>query len=404
VTTGGNTGRRRPYGTGSVQDLGSGKFRLRVFAGTDPVTGHPLQISRVVRAKTKGQAQKLLDEFRSEVGTEPEYGPGATVATALSEWMKHCEARGRSPRTLHEGRRIIDTVLVPKLGDVALRDLTPRHLDELYRKLSVGEGRERGLSPGSVRRYHAVLSAALSQAVRWGWLESNPAARAEPPPLGQAVLTVPTAAEVKALLSAARERAPKWGMLLALAVGTGARRGELCALRWTDIADGTIRIRRSIYRAGADRGEKSTKGGRERLITIGPVVDGLLEDWRAECEAAAAAVAVKLVPDAFVVSSMPDGSVPINPDTLSAVVTRLCATPTEDNPKGLGMPHVHLHSLRHFAATELIGAGVNPRDAAEILGHADPALTLRVYSHATTARQKQAAAALGEAVRSALPD
>lgn len=66
------------------------------------------------------------------------------------------------------------------------------------------------------------------------------------------------------------------------------------------------------------------------------------------------------------------------------------------------MPHVHLHSLRHFAATELIGSGVNPRDAADLLGHADPSRTLRVYAHATTDRQHLAAAALGEAIRSTL--
>jgi integrase len=77
----------------------------------------------------------------------------------------------------------------------------------------------------------------------------------------------------------------------------------------------------------------------------------------------------------------------VNPDTLSAVVHNLC--------RDLGMPHVHLHSLRHYAATELIGAGVNPRDAAEILGHADPALTLRVYTHGTTERQRQGGEVLG---------
>jgi len=403
VTTGNNAGKRRPHGTGSIQDMGSGKFRLRLFAGTDPVTGHPLQVSRVVRAKNRSAAQALLGDLRNEVGPEPEYGPGATVATTLAEWVKHSDARGRSPRTLHESRRVIDTVLAPELGDIALRDLTPRHLDELYRKLSTGEGRERPLSPASVRRYHAVLSAALSQAVRWGWMESNPAARAEPPAIGQRTLTIPTHAEVKALLTAARARSPKWGMLLALAVGTGARRGELCALRWTDIENGTIRIRRSIYRAGDERGEKSTKAGRERVVTISPVIARLLEDWRADCDLVATGVGVNLVPDAFVVSSMPDGSVPINPDTLSSVVTKLCAEPTENNAGGLGIPHVHLHSLRHFAATELIGSGVNPRDAAELLGHADPSLTLRVYSHATGERQRLAAAALGEAVGASLP-
>jgi integrase len=161
-------------------------------------------------------------------------------------------------------------------------------------------------------------------------------------------------------------------------------------LRWPDIEGDLIRIRRSLYRAGGDRGEKATKGGRERWVAVGPVARVLLEDWRTHCVARAQGAGVDLVADAFVVSPMPDGSRPVNPDTLSSVVHELCAD--------LWIPLVHLHSLRHYAATELIGAGVNPRDAAELLGHVDPALTLRVYAHATAERQRQAADVLGRAL------
>ena len=123
---------------------------------------------------------------------------------------------------------------------------------------------------------------------------------------------------------------------------------------------------------------------------MGPVAALLLEDWRSTCEAEAERLGVELVHDAFVVSSMPDGSRPVNPDTLSSTVTRLCAGP--------GMLLVHLHSLRHYAATELIGSGVNPRDVAELLGHADPALTLRVCTHGTVARQRVAGEVLERAL------
>jgi integrase len=58
---------------------------------------------------------------------------------------------------------------------------------------------------------------------------------------------------------------------------------------------------------------------------------------------------------------------------------------------------VHLHSLRHFAATEMLAAGIDPRNAAEVLGHANPSLTLSLYGHATNERQRQAAEVLGRA-------
>ena len=175
-------------------------------------------------------------------------------------------------------------------------------------------------------------------------------------------------------------------MLLSLAVLTGARRGELCALRWTDIEGERIRIRRSLYRAGTDRGEKSTKGGRERWVVVAPAGRTLLEAWRARCGEVATAADVTLVRDPFVVSPFPDGSRPVNPETFSSVVHKLCAE--------LDMPHVHLHSLRHFAATEMLAAGIDPRNAAEILGHANPTLTLSLYGHATADRQRMAAEVL----------
>ena len=62
------------------------------------------------------------------------------------------------------------------------------------------------------------------------------------------------------------------------------------------------------------------------------------------------------------------------------------------------MDDVHLHSLRHFAATELLAAGVTAKDAAEMLGHADASLTLRIYAHASSDRQKAAASILAGAL------
>jgi len=371
---------------------GSGKWQLRVFVGRDPVTGRPRPATQTVDAKSRKQAQAKLNTFISECAAKSKPGTSATVEVILAEWLQHSEARGRSPKTIHEAKAAIDKVLVPELGAVPAKDLTPHHLDQLYLKLSTGQGRARPLSPASVRRYHAVMSAALTQAVKWGWLERNVAERATPPVAAPAVLRVPTTAEVKELVAAATKRGRKWGALLALALATGMRRGELCALRWTDIDGSVIRVQHSLYRAGTERGEKGTKGGRERWVTFGPVAVAFLEDWRAECERAALEAGVELVPDAFVVPALPDGSRPVNPDTLSSVVNKLCG------PDHLNIPHVHLHSLRHYAATELIGSGISPRDAAEILGHADPALTLRVYTHATSAGQGHAADVLDRAL------
>jgi integrase len=121
----------------------------------------------------------------------------------------------------------------------------------------------------------------------------------------------------------------------------------------------------------------------------------MLEDWRLVCEARAQEVDAEPVTDAFVASPVPDGSRPMNPDSFSSAIHRLCAPYNKvDNPKGLGIPHVHLHSLRHFAAS--FQSGIDARNVAELLGHAyGGVLVLDTYAHATSAVQRQAATTLG---------
>jgi integrase len=382
---------RRPKATGTILQRGQGKWRLRVFVGTDPVTGNPRQISKTVEARNGTEAQKLLQDWQRELedapGAIPPDSPSITVRTLIDEWLRHSETRGRAPRTLHDARRSAETVIFPEFGDLPIADLTPRMLDEWYRKLASGEGRSRPLKATSIRRHHGVLSSALSQAVRWEWIERNPAECSQPPSIERVELQVPTPDEVRRLLNAAQSRSPRWGMLLTLAVMTGGRRGELCGLRWIDVEGDSIRFRRSLYRAGEERGEKATKTGRERRIAVSGGGMAILEDWKLRCQEAAKAADVELVDDAFIVSTFPDGSRSVNPDTLTSVVHTLCVE--------LGMPHVHLHSLRHFAATEMLAAGIDPRNAAEVLGHANPSLTLGLYGHATNERQRQAAEVLG---------
>jgi integrase len=391
VITGKTQTRRRPKGSGSVQERSPGKYRLRVFIGTDPLTGKPRQVQRVVEAKNVTQAQKQLEALKKELVDAGQDETTATLRTVIEEYFRHSETRGRSPKTLHEGRRIAERVIFPAIGDIRVKDLTARHLDELYRQLRMGEGPTgRKLSPATVRRYHAVISASLGQAVKWGWLDRNPAERAQPPELDKGKQRIPTVDEVRRLALAAEELKPEWGLLVKLAVLTGARRGELCALRWPDIGPDSILFARSIYRAGAQRGEKSTKSGRERVVTLGPGGVAMLEDWRLVCEARAQDVDAELVTDAFVASPMPDGSRPMNPDSFSSAIHRLCAPYNKvDNPKGLGIPHVHLHSLRHFAATLALQSGIDARNVAELLGHADGGvLVLGTYAHATSAVQR----------------
>ena len=90
--------------------------RLRAFVGTDPMTGSLSQITRVVRAKTQRQAQKLLDKLRDQVTVVGPIGSTANVHTVAEKWAAHSNARIRVPTILREARRSAEAVIFPALG------------------------------------------------------------------------------------------------------------------------------------------------------------------------------------------------------------------------------------------------------------------------------------------------
>lgn len=370
---------------------GSGRWELRVFAGKDPVTGRDQRISRVVRG-TKRQAESKLAELVAGTANGERAGTDATVEVLLDRYLEHLERQGLSPTTLLAYRRYIKLHIVPVLGVVPVRKLTAWDLDRLY-----GAMGEKGLGAATIRQTHAILSGALKQATRWGWVPTNVAKSASPPKARAARVVAPTGDEVRRLIDLAEQRDPVLAAAITLAAVTGARRGEIAALRWADVnlATGMLRIARSLADLPGGVIEKDTKSHQERVLALGQVGSAVLAKHRAAVEGRAAAAGVELDPagSAFVFSDRLDGATPIRPDRMTGFFTRL-----RDD---LDLPHVHFHGLRHFAATELARRGdVGVRTIAGRLGHADASVTLRVYSAFFPAADAQAAEHLGDALRS----
>lgn len=380
---------RRSYGTGSLVErpAGSGKWSYRYVEGLDPATGKIRRRTVTIRAKSKTaaqtQARKILADADANAAAT---GTSATVEQLLAEWMHFQSTRGRSPTTLMGYHSLIDHHIKPALGSIKIGDLTAHHLDSLYSKCT-----QEGRSPRTVMNIHRVISASFNQGVRWGWLEKNPALRATLPAVGPIKIESPSPEQARQLIAACQERSDVLGAFVFLAAVTGCRRGEVAALRWSSFHNGVLVIGQSAYSVKGDAGIKSTKSGRERIVHLDPVVQTWLAYWRARCENQAKEWEVDLDIDAFIISSRPDGSRFVNLDLMSREVRKVA--------NHLGMKSIHLHSLRHFAATELLAAGISARDAAEMLGHADPSLTLRIYAHATADRQKAAARVLAGIVQ-----
>ncbi|MDP9420243.1 MAG: site-specific integrase [Actinomycetota bacterium] len=364
---------------GSIRQRGPSTWQIRVCAGRDPVTGRYRYVSRTVEGNKRAAQRAAADLVVSVERGQVQPGRG-TVAKLLEQWMAHIEVQGRAASTLVRYRSAIKVNIVPAIGHLQVPKLTGADLDAFYASLL-----RRGLNPLSVRKCHAILSAALHQAVRWGWLERSPIARCSPPSAPSKEIVPPTVEEVRRLLELCEKSHADLGSLIYAAVTTGCRRGELCALRWDDVdfEKATLVVARSISDVPGDVSVKDTKTHQARRLALDPSTIEVLLRQRARAEERAAAAGCTLAGSAYVWSQALDASIPYRPDRVTGAFRGL--------RERAGLPHLTLQGMRHFAATALAGRGVAVRTIAGRLGHANPNLTLRTYAHFLDVADRDAA-------------
>ena len=183
-----------------------------------------------------------------------------------------------------------------------------------------------------------------------------------------------------------------WGLFVWLAMTTGARRGELCAVRWEriDFAAGVLTIRTSIADVDGQCWEKDTKDHQQRRIVLDAQTLGLLRALLVHRAKEAEALEIALPEDGFVFSTDHDGATWPKPTTATRRFSRMCA--------GLGYS-IHLHQLRHYSATELVSGGVDIRTVAGRLGHGGGGVTtLRFYTAWVAEADQRASRALAARV------
>ena len=324
-----------------------------------------------------------VDNGRVSAGTD-------TLESLLKRWLEHCEQVGHAPATLHEHKRMVDKIIIPALGSIKLRQLGAEDLDRLYGKLT-GKGNK----PSSVRRVHAVIRAALAQAFKWRMVSYNVALDATPPPLRPADVESPEPEDVEKLVRAGYECSmdPVSGVLLYLAAVTGARRGELCGLKWSDVdwEAGTLTIARSADDKGIKPDQpariKATKTYKVRTIPLDPLTLDELKrhrDWLTDGRPAGRPI----TKDTFIFSESKVR--PMRPHHASYVC--------EKAAKDAGVD-IHFHQLRHYMASQAIGAGFDPVAVARRLGHSSPQTTLNIYAKALPAQSQQIAASVAGTVK-----
>lgn len=297
-----------------------------------------------------------------------------TVADYLREWLQTYQVAVK-PTTYEGYRHNVEHYVIPRIGSLRLQAVRPATVSKLYRDLLDHGGRRNGpLSPLTVDGIPRTLRKAFNDAVRVEQLlPSNPVVRATRPKApGRERADLWTTEQLRVFLSVAAGH--RIGAFYRLAAYTGARRVELTHMRWADLDldAAELTITGSAATIGAVRVEGTTKGGRSRVLSLDA---GTVEVMRAHRKAQLAEqlAARTWWQDGDNLVFLRENGAPMHTDTPTALMPKLIAE--------AGLPHTRLHDLRHLHATTLLLAGVPVHVVAARLGHADPAITLRVYAH-----------------------
>ena len=303
-----------------------------------------------------------------------------SLASYLEEWLIAARPALR-PRTALRYEQYLRLHATPFIGHIALSKLAPQHLRTLY-----AERTGAGLSPASVGHLHAVLHTALRQAERDGLIARNVVALVSPPRVPRQEMRALSPEQASILLQSVQ--GDRLAALYELALATGARQGELLALRWSDVDldAGVVTIQRSLVRSsvGLSFAEPKTSSSL-RSVPIGRYTVEALRDHRRR-QAEERIRAGTTWEDQGLIFTNTYGRPVDAGELLRSHHYRLLDR--------AGVPRVRFHDLRHTAATLMLAQGVHPKVVSERLGHSTPMLTLTVYSHVTPTMQREAATAL----------
>jgi len=399
---------------GSIETLPSGALRVRVYAGIDPVTGRRHYLSEQINAGPKAakEAEATRNRLLHQVAEKRNPRTSATIDQLLDRYLGQFDG---APNTLTLYRGYVRNHISPFLGRLTVGSLDADVLDSFYAELrrcrTHCNGRRpdhhrvtgphecdrrcggqhvcRPLSPTTVRHMHFILSGAYKRAVRWRLVSVSPIAQALPPGAPKPNPQPPTPSQAARIVNEAW-RDPDWGALVWVAMTTGARRGELCAIRWSsvDLEEDreSIWLRHAVRKDGNRLVEAELKTHQQRRIALDTETVLVLRDCRDRSLARARALGLELAPDAFVFSGAVDALTFLQPDSVTQRYDRLA--------ERLGIATT-FHKLRHYSATELIAAGVDIRTVAGRLGHGGGGTTtLRAYTAWVSEADQRAASGI----------
>ena len=310
-----------------------------------------------------------------------------TLAMLLRDFLAEHAEKKLAAKTV-ERYREQTAYLSSELLSMPIREITALHLGREWNRLLERGGHHRRtkvprpLSAKTVRNIAGVVSSAFARAIRWGLVPFNPITHSEMPSARRKKGIALTPAQQRLLIDSAKGA---WCMpaFLELSAATGARRGEVLALRWTDVQNGEVIVSRSLSQTKRGLAFKGTKTDKERPISLPKSAISALETHRNAQDAFRRQFGTDYRADLDLIFANPDGT-PLRPDSVSASISALARR--LKLPKGAS-----LHTLRHTHGSHLLAAGMELPAVSERLGHSSVYVTATVYSHRIKGRDEEAA-------------
>lgn len=358
--------KRRKQGEGTLRLRKDGRWEGRIVIGYDD---KGLPITKNVTAKTKTECAEKLEKLKSQFGKPTEK---INSEMPFGEWIDfwyqtYCKHTIRLTTQLEYESRIYSHI-IPEIGTIPLNKLTQSDLQQFYARTKSGGRKIRveaygaGLSDRVIRAIHTNCRSALEKAVQEGLIRTNPAIGCKLPPKKSREMKVLTQSEVIRFLNRAKEEG--YYELFLLELGTGMRRGEILALKWSDLnfTTGELRIERQVNVFNGEQiiSEPKTKAS-IRTIILPSSLFQILSKYK------------KTVDSKWIFPSPIDNTKTKNP---SAVRKRL-----QIMLGRAGCPKVRFHDLRHSCTSLLLANGTRMKDIQEWLGHSSYNITVNLYSH-----------------------